>query len=78
MKTCEEEELPEFLTSAENAEDWSHSRSGRFTAGERFPDICWVGDFVGPRADFYGVEKRQISFPYRESNLDSSIVEFLI
>jgi hypothetical protein len=41
---------PPFLTSALDGREWSASRSGRFTYGERFPGTYWVGGWVDPRA----------------------------
>jgi hypothetical protein len=43
---------PSFLTSALDRSEWSPSRPGRFTPGERAPGTHWIGDWVG------GVEKR--------------------
>jgi hypothetical protein len=38
-----------FLTSALVGGEWSVSRSGRFTGGERASGIHWIGDWMGPR-----------------------------
>jgi hypothetical protein len=39
-----------FLTSALVGGEWSTSRPGRFTPGERDPDTHCIGDWVDPRA----------------------------
>jgi hypothetical protein len=39
-----------FLTSALDKGEWSASRSGSFTVGERAPGAHWIGGWVGPRA----------------------------
>jgi hypothetical protein len=48
-----------FLTSAGAGGEWSASRPGRFTSGERTPGTHWIGDLVGPRAGLEDVEKRK-------------------
>jgi hypothetical protein len=48
-----------FLTSALAGGEWSVSRPGRFTPGERAPGTHWVGGWVGPRAGLDDVEKRK-------------------
>jgi hypothetical protein len=47
------------LTSALAGGEWSASRPGRFTPGERAPGIHWMGRWVGPRAGLGDVEKRK-------------------
>jgi hypothetical protein len=42
--------------------------AGRFTPGQRASGTHWIGGWVGPRASLDDVEKRKISFSYRESN----------
>jgi hypothetical protein len=39
--------------------EWSASRPGRFTPGERAPGIHRIGDWVDPRAGLDDAEKRQ-------------------
>jgi hypothetical protein len=39
-----------FLTSALVGGEWSASRNGRFTAGERAPGTHWIGSWLEPRA----------------------------
>jgi hypothetical protein len=56
-----------FLTST-FGEEWSASRSGRFTLGESAPGTHCIGGWVGPTAGLDTVEKRKISCPYRESD----------
>jgi hypothetical protein len=48
-----------FLTSPLAGGEWSDSRPGRFTAGERDSDTHWIGGWVDPRADPEDVEKRK-------------------
>jgi hypothetical protein len=48
-----------FLTSALVGGEWSTSRPGRFTPGERAPGIHWIGSCVGARAGLDNVEKRK-------------------
>jgi hypothetical protein len=48
-----------FLTSALVGGEWSASRPGRFTPGERAPGTHWIGGWVGPRAGLDDVEKRK-------------------
>jgi hypothetical protein len=47
-----------FLTSAPVGGEWSASRPGRFTPGERAPGIHWIGGSVDPRAGL-DVERRK-------------------
>jgi hypothetical protein len=44
------EEIHIFLTSAPIGDEWSASRPGRFTPGERAPGTHWIGGWVHPRA----------------------------
>jgi hypothetical protein len=39
--------------------EWSASRPGRFTPGERAPGIHWIGGWVGHRAVLDDLEKRK-------------------
>jgi hypothetical protein len=48
-----------FLTSALAGGEWSASRPGRFTPGEKAPGTHWIGGWVGPRAGLDDVEKRK-------------------
>jgi hypothetical protein len=48
-----------FLTSALAGGEWSVSRPGRFTPGERAPGTHWIGGWVGHRAGLDDVEKRK-------------------
>jgi hypothetical protein len=48
-----------FLTSALAGGEWSTSRPGRFTAGERTPSTHWIGGWVDPRAGQDDLEKRK-------------------
>jgi hypothetical protein len=47
------------LTSALVGGEWSASRPGRFTPGERAPGTHWIGGWVGPRVGLEAVEKRK-------------------
>jgi hypothetical protein len=38
-----------FLTSALLEDEWSDSRPGRFTPGERAPGTHWIGDWWTPK-----------------------------
>jgi hypothetical protein len=38
-----------LLTSALAGGEWSASRPGRFTPGERAPSTHWIGGWVDPR-----------------------------
>jgi hypothetical protein len=46
-----------FLTSPLVGNEWSASRSCRFTPGQRDPGTHWIGDWVGHRAGLEDVEK---------------------
>jgi hypothetical protein len=48
-----------FLTSALVGGDWTTSRPGHFTPGERVPGTNQLGGWVGPRAGLDDVEKRK-------------------
>jgi hypothetical protein len=48
-----------FLISALVGGEWSPSRPGLFTPGERAPCTHWIGGWVGPRAGLDDVEKRK-------------------
>jgi hypothetical protein len=50
---------PHFLDSALVGGDWSTSRPGRITPGERAPDTHWIGGWVDLRADLDYLEKRK-------------------
>jgi hypothetical protein len=48
-----------FLTSALAGGEWSASRLGRFTPGERAPGSHWIGGWVDPRAGLDDMSKRK-------------------
>jgi hypothetical protein len=52
-----EVQLHAFLTSALDRGEWSASRSGRFTPGERASVTHWIGGWVDPRAGLDDVER---------------------
>jgi hypothetical protein len=47
------------LTWALDGDEWSASRTGRFTPGERAPGTHWIGGWVGHRACLDDVEERK-------------------
>jgi hypothetical protein len=46
-----------FVTSALAGGEWSASRPGRSTPGERAPGTDWIGGWVGLKAGLGDVEK---------------------
>jgi hypothetical protein len=50
-------EIQIFLTSALAGGEWSVSRSGHFTPGERAPRVHWIGGWVSLRTSLDDVEK---------------------
>jgi hypothetical protein len=46
-----------FLTSARDGDEWSASRSGRFTPGVRASSIHWIGGWVRSTAGLDTVSK---------------------
>jgi hypothetical protein len=50
---------PHFLTSALVGGEWSTSRPGRFTPGERTPGTHWIVRSVDLRAGLDNMEKRK-------------------
>jgi hypothetical protein len=55
-----------FLTSALVGGEWSASRHGRFTPGERAPGTHWIGGQVGPRACLNDEKRKFLTLPGRE------------
>jgi hypothetical protein len=49
-----------FLTSALVGREWSTSRPGCFTPGERAPGTHWIGGWVDLRAGLDDLEKRKL------------------
>jgi hypothetical protein len=47
-----------FLTLALVGGEWSASRPGRFTPGERAPGTRWIAGWQGPRAGLDDMKKR--------------------
>jgi hypothetical protein len=60
------------MTSALVGGEWSASRLGRFTPGEKAPVTHWIGGWVGPRTGLDDMEKRKFLTVY--SNADPSVV----
>jgi hypothetical protein len=60
-----------FLTSALDGGDWSASRPGHFTPGERFPGNHWIGGCVGRRAGLDAVEEKNLALPGVETGPSS-------
>jgi hypothetical protein len=48
-----------FLTSAQVGGEWSTSRTGRFTPGERAPSTHWIRGWVDLRAGLDDLEERK-------------------
>jgi hypothetical protein len=48
-----------FLISALVGSEWSVSRSGRFTPGERAPSTHWTRGWMGPGANLDAMVKRK-------------------
>jgi hypothetical protein len=55
--------------------EWSVSRHGRFTPGERAPGTHWIGGWVGPRAGLDDMEKKKILVPTGTRIPDPSVVQ---
>jgi hypothetical protein len=54
------------LNSALVGGEWSVSRPGLYTPGERAPGIHWIGGWVDTRAGLDDVEKRKFLYSSRE------------
>jgi hypothetical protein len=53
-----------FLTSAIVGAEWSASRPGPFTSGERAPDVHLIGEWLGPRTGLDDMDERKfLSLP---------------
>jgi hypothetical protein len=52
-------EIHSFLTSALVGGEWSASRPGRFTPGERACGTHWIGGWVEPKVGMDDVERRK-------------------
>jgi hypothetical protein len=64
-----------FLSSAPVWGEWSASRPGRFTPGERAPSTHWVGGWVNLRTGLDDVENRKsLALPGLEP-CDPSVVQ---
>jgi hypothetical protein len=63
-----------FLSLALAGGEWSVSRPGRFTRGERAHGTHWIGGWMGPRTGLDNVESRN-SHPQRDSNPDPSTLQ---
>jgi hypothetical protein len=52
-----------FLTLSLVGGEWSTSRPGRFTPGERAPGTHWIGGWVDLRAGLDDLEERKFLTP---------------
>jgi len=50
------------------------SRPGRFTPG-KYTVTYWVGYWLGARIGLHVLEERKSAYPFRISNIDSSIIQ---
>jgi hypothetical protein len=62
------------LPSAVVGDEWSVSRLGRFTPGERSPSTHWIGGWVGPRVTMDNIDKK-IFLTLSRLELDPSVVQ---
>jgi hypothetical protein len=60
--------LHHFLTSVLDGGEWLASRPGRFTPGEKPLYTHSIEDWMNPRFDLAGIEKRNIPWMWRELN----------
>jgi hypothetical protein len=70
-----ESSIPHFIdlgTSWGGGGEWSASRPGRFTLGERAPGTHWIGGWMGPRAGLEDVEKVSLTRRPRFTPQESS------
>jgi hypothetical protein len=63
-----------YLTSALAGGEWSASRPGCFTLGEKAPGTQEIEGWVNPRVGLDDVEKRKF-LPLPDSNSDPSVVQ---
>jgi hypothetical protein len=63
-----------FLISALVGGEWSASRPGRFTPGERAPGTHWIGRWLGPTDGLDDVEERKFCL-WWDSNSETSVVQ---
>jgi hypothetical protein len=63
-----------FLTSALVGGEWSTSRPGRFTHGDRTPGTHWTGGWVDLRTGLDALEKRKL-LTLPDWNSDPTIVQ---
>jgi hypothetical protein len=68
---------PPFVTSALDGGEWSASRSCCLTPRTTVPGTHCIGSWVGLRPGLDVTEKRKVSFPSRELNSDSSVVQLV-
>jgi hypothetical protein len=54
---------PRILDLRDIGDEWSASRPGRFTPGERAPGTHSIGGWVGPKTGLDDVEKRKCFDP---------------
>jgi hypothetical protein len=63
-----------FLTSALAGGEWSASRLGRFTPGERATGTNWIGGWVDSEP-VWTTWRRENTLSYRDSNYNPSVVQ---
>jgi hypothetical protein len=64
-----------FLISALVGGEWSTSRPGRFTPGERAPGTHWTGGWVDLRANLHDLGCEYVSYVF---NIHVSLLQVLI
>jgi hypothetical protein len=52
-----------FLIAALAGDEWSASRPGRFTPGERDPGTHWIGSWMDHRAGLDDVKRKFLTLP---------------
>jgi hypothetical protein len=63
-----------FFTSPLAGGEWSASRPGRFTPGERAAGTHWIGVWADPKAGLDDVEKKKF-WNLPDSNSDPTVVQ---
>jgi hypothetical protein len=71
LAPCSELHSEPLLQTAKS--DMPHARAA-ISSGETSPSTHCIGGWVDPTASPDDIDKRKISFPYRQSNPDSSVI----